>query len=176
MRAADSQPRYAAGDILPFHEFPERGLCPRGRAMLDTARDILTREGAVTETELRMAGYSYDEIIEYAPKVQAALREEHCPPPDRFPQLADRFRSAIPALPPMMAGNNLTVEQLSLWRTYCRALAALKVDPTNGQRMRVFGLADQYVRTLPLIPSETRSLQNAITRHLARFVTTADAS
>ncbi|MEM1376171.1 MAG: hypothetical protein AAGG69_02170 [Pseudomonadota bacterium] len=161
----------------PPYSASQRQPCERGQAMITAAQNIFARDGNVTEAELMLAGFTVDEICEYTPDVKRALMEANRRPPDRFPQLAQRFRDGIPSQPPMMDGdgNELTEKQLWNWHRYCRAYAALKIDPTQNQRIRVFEIAKWIVRSLPLLPTEALKLETELAKHFQKIINQAGA-
>lgn len=152
------------------YPYPECAGNPRLREMTEAARDILSRDGGVTADELRMLGFSSTEIVEYAPQIERAVRQANRTAFDRFPDLADRFRHALPKHPPRMGGNRTTEKQAWIWQAWCRAHAAMKIDPSKEQAARCLMLASEYSATLPILPREEKALTQHLRAHLGRIL------
>ncbi len=125
--------------------------------MAEAIREIVYRDGCVTDAALIAEGFTTAEIIEWSAAAQrhanwllnAAGRRA-----DRVPDIIAKIARANVHDYPMTAGTPDTLDRRLKWSSYCNARTALAIDPWCEQAERCRVLLRQFLKTLPLLPSE----------------------
>jgi hypothetical protein len=135
------QPPRASSQVRPAFPFPEEDAHPRAQEMADAMLDIAARGcGGATVAELVQLGFTPAEITEHHPSAKQIADARHVmvvrPAPDLTPDIVAKALEAVAYRPPMPRGAVQTQAYTVDWHAYCRAVAALKLDPWPGQRER----------------------------------------
>jgi len=135
----------ASAQTRPVHPFPDEAVHPRAQELADAMLDVAARGcGGATVAELVQLGFTAAEIAEHhqAAKTIADQRfvSQARPMPDLTPDIVRKALEAIAHRPPMPRGATQTQAYTVDWHAYCRAVAALKLDPWPSQRERCLAL------------------------------------
>lgn len=159
--------------------FPAPDAVAQSRAvhMAYTMREILFRDGNVTEAALIAEGYTAAEIVEHGPeatrlaRLGMAVEGKAC---DRPPEVAEKAIVAAAWIMPVMAGVEETdtaetaTERRDIWRRYCTAMAANKLDPWVSQHERCLSLLSDFLATLPLLSREKNGVLSTVAGHMRK--------
>jgi hypothetical protein len=131
----------ASTQTRPAFPFPDEPVHARAQAMADAMLDIAARGcGGATVAELVQLGFALAEITEHFPAAKtiadARAVSQARPAPDTTPDIVAKALQAVAWRPPMPRGAVATQAYTVDWHAYCRAVAALKLDPWPGQRER----------------------------------------
>lgn len=135
----------ASLQVRAAHPFPDEEVHPRAQEMADAILDIMARGcGGASVADLVQAGFTTAEITEHtaaARKIVDDRRETvQRPAPDLAPDVVRKALEAVAYRPPMPRGATATQAYTIDWSAYCRAVAALCLDPSPGQRERCLTL------------------------------------
>lgn len=123
----------------------------------DTMREILFRDGNVTEAALLAEGYTASEIVEHAEEARRlanlslVVNGTGC---DTIPDVITKAIEARAFSMPITAGAAISPELWAAWRAYCRAVAAHKLDAWVSQSERCLAQLNAFLDRLPLSPRE----------------------
>ena len=89
---------------------------------------------------------------------------EISPPGDRLPQIIEKAVASAAHIMPRTAGLDADSEEAAekIWRKYCAARAAFKLDPWWSQSERCLALLESFLRKLPLIEREANRVIYAV--------------
>ncbi|MEP9397952.1 hypothetical protein [Mesorhizobium sp. KR2-14] len=145
----------------------------RATEMAETMREILYRDGNITDEALVREGYTTAELIEFGHEaIQAMTRElSACgQPSDRVPAIIEKAIAAAPWIMPTMASTPDTHTMRLAWRDYCTANAAHRIDPWVSQAERCLCRLKIFLGLLPLLPREANTILQAVAAALKRRV------
>jgi hypothetical protein len=139
------RPPRASSQVRAHFPFPDEDIHPRARDMADAMLDIAARGcGGATVAELVQLGFQPAEITEHHAAAKKLADARHVmvtrPAPDLTPDIVQKALEAVAYRPPMPRGATQTQAYTIDWHAYCRAVAALKLDPWPGQRERCLAL------------------------------------
>jgi hypothetical protein len=126
---------------------------PRAAQLADTMREILFRDGNVTETALLAEGFTAGEIVEHAEDARRHANLSLVVTGNGCDTVADVITKAIEARAftmPITAGTAVRPELWTAWRAYCRAVAAHKLDAWVSQSERCVALLNAFLELQPL--------------------------
>lgn len=141
---------------------------PRAIELADAMREVAGCGVGASEKDMVMAGFSVTEIIEHLPVAKLVLAEsfvrEVTPPGDRVPQIIEKAVASAAHIMPKTAGLDAASEEAAekIWRQYCAARAAFKLDPWWSQSERCIALLKTFLRKLPLIEREANRVIYAV--------------
>jgi hypothetical protein len=141
---------------------------PRAAAMAEAIREIVFRDGCVTECALIEVGFTPAEITAMGAQASAAARARMVSEgtaPDDLKAIVAKACDAAPILPAPggFVADRRAVDQ---WRRYRDARAAHAVDPWIGQETRSVEILRAFLVRLPLLP---REVNYVITHVVARL-------
>lgn len=138
----------------------------RAATMAETMREILFRDGNVTEAALVGEGYSASEIVEHAEearKIVGLVMAVASPAVrDRLPEVIEKAIAGEPARMPFTAGMAETPALCARWQDYCNARAAHKLDPWLSQSERCLHRLKAFLILLPLLDRERNRVVLAV--------------
>lgn len=148
---------------------------PHARAveMAETMREILFRDGCVTEAALVSEGYTAAEIVEHAEEARRHVGLVIAKPGesfDRMPAVIAKAGEAIAHAMPMMAGALDGDLMQRAWRDYCTAVASHRLDPWVAQTERCLSRLKIFLTFLPIIEREKNSVIASVAAGLKRKV------
>ncbi|MER8786849.1 hypothetical protein NKH71_03110 [Mesorhizobium sp. M0983] len=152
----------------PVYPETETTRHPRAIELADAIREIAGGGLGATEKDISMLGFSVGEIIEHLPMAKIIIAEsfvrEIQPAGDRVPQIIEKALLSAAHIMPKTAGLDPASEDAAekLWRTYCSARAAFKLDPWWSQSERCLALLKSFLRKLPLIDREVNRILYAV--------------
>lgn len=141
---------------------------PRAIELADAIREIAGGGLGATEKDISMLGFSVGEIIEHLPLAKIIIAEsfvrEIQPSGDRVPQIIEKAMLSAAHIMPKTAGLDPASEDTAekLWRAYCSARAAFKLDPWWSQSERCLAMLKSFLRKLPLIEREVNRIIYAV--------------
>jgi hypothetical protein len=136
----------SSAQVRPAFPFPDEDIHPRAAEMADAMLDIAARCcGGASVAELVQLGFTPAEITEHHPAAKKAADARSVTRQRAAPDLSsDVVRKALEAVawrPPMPRGAVASQAYTIDWHAYCRAVAALRLDPVNpAQRERCLRL------------------------------------
>lgn len=140
-------------------------VCPRAIEMAETIREIVFRDGCVTEQAMVYAGYSIAEIVEHYPAAEARARSLLVADGrigDRVPEIIEKAVAAQAWFMPLTTATPETETMRIAWRAYCTAIAAHKLDPWISQTERCLVKLDVFLGTQALIKAEINRIITAV--------------
>lgn len=141
---------------------------PRAIELADAMREVAGCGTGPSEKDMVMAGFSVGEIIEHLPVAKLVLAEsfvrEVTPPGDRVPQIIEKAIASAAHIMPKTAGLDAASEDAAekIWRRYCAARAAFKLDPWWSQGERCLEILKSFLRKLPLMEREANRVIFAV--------------
>lgn len=135
----------SSAQVRPAFPFPDEDIHPRAAEMADAMLDIAARGcGGASVAELVQLGFTPAEITEHHPAAKKAadartVTRQHAGP-DLSPDVVRKALEAVAYRPPMPRGAVASQAYTIDWHAYCRAVAALRLDPHAGQRERCLRL------------------------------------
>ncbi len=135
----------ASLQVRADHPFPDEDVHPRATEMADAMLDIAARGwGGASVADLVQHGFTAAEVTEHHPAAKkladARFVSVQRPAPDLAPDVVRKALEAVAYRPPMPRGATATQAYTIDWSAYCRAVAALRLDPSPGQRERCLTL------------------------------------
>jgi len=149
-------------------------LCGRAMLMAEAIREIVFRDGNVTEAALIGEGFTAAEIVELHGEAEAEARRlitMSGARSDRVPDIIEKAIAAMPWAMPLTAGTAESETMRLAWRDYCTAIAAHKLDPWVSQTERCLVRLGIFLGLLPLIPAERNRIVTGVAGALKRRVT-----
>lgn len=152
-------------------QHPEQGSGtrhPRAVQLADALREIAGCGVGASDKDMSMLGFSVGEIIAFLPEAKLILAESFVrditPAGDRVPDIIEKALASAAHIMPKTAGLDGTSEDAAekLWRPYCAARAAFKLDPWWSQSERCLNRLQAFLRKLPLLERETNRVLYAI--------------
>lgn len=168
-RAAGRPSRQARPNDPTIQPAPQKRAVEMGEAM----RELLYRDGNVTNEALLAAGYTTAELIEHGDEaIQHMTRELSASgmAADRVPVIIEKAIAAASWIMPLTASTPDTSTLRLAWRAYCIAVAAHRLDPWVSQSERCLVRLSFFLELLPLLPRERNSVIQAIASVLKRRV------
>lgn len=150
---------------------PARHVSPRAAAMAEIMREILFRDGNVTEQALVAEGFTAGEIVEYADEARRHARltiTVHGEGFDRLPAITAKAIDAVSYVMPVTAGVKDTAMAGVAWRAYCTAIAAYRLDPWVSQSERCLHLLQTFLAHLPLLARERNGVVASVAATLRK--------
>lgn len=148
-------------------------LCRRALMMADAIREIVCRDGGVTEMALIGSGFTAAEIVELYAEAEAEARRglyADGARSDRVPEIIEKAVAAMPWMMPLTASTPEGEAMRLAWRDYCTAMAAYKLDPWVSQSERCIVRLGIFLGFLPLIPTERNRILSGVAASLKRRV------
>lgn len=140
--------------IRAGHPFDVEPPHPRAVEMADALRELRGANGSALPGDLRRAGFSTGEIVEYqdaAVKLaDGAWTRYVSAAPDLLADMRLKARDAVPDHPPSPKGTRAGQVFHLTWRAYCRARLAHGVDPCDEQREYCLRRLRAFFATTPL--------------------------
>lgn len=154
--------------IDPFPFEPIQGTA---RQMGEKMREILCRDGSVTDAALIAEGFTTADIIEYGQEAKDFVRftiTSHGAVGDRVAGIIDKAVFACAGVMPSTAGTDITDTTRIAWNDYCTAMAAFRLDPWISQQERCLNRLRTFLGLLPLLPSEANRITTAVAAMMKR--------
>lgn len=145
----------------------------RAAEMARAIREIVCRDGYVTEQALICEGFTAAEICEHYPDAEREARSGFIAEGQRADRVPDIIEKAIVAQAwtmPITAATPETEAMRLAWRDYCRSIAAHKLDPWLSQSERCLVRLKNFLCLLPLIETERNRIVTAVAGALKRRV------
>jgi hypothetical protein len=152
--------------------------CARAKALGETMREILFRDGGVTETALIAEGYTAAEIVEHGEDARRhaglalVVTGQTNAGSDRLPDVVAKACQAKAHRMPLIAGGVSTGAMAAAWHDYCASRAAHALDPWVSQSERCLHRLHAFLHMQPLLPREANTVVQAVAADLKRRVRT----
>jgi hypothetical protein len=152
-----SQARPAPPERIPGTCSGSDAPCARAVVMSEAIREILFRDGSVTDAALICEGFTAAEIVEHFDEACRMARLVLTTTGSRADGIADVIAKATDAIAsrmPVVAGAPVTDALREAWHRYCRARAAYRLDPWIGQSARSIAALADFLTMQPILPRE----------------------
>jgi len=137
----------------------------RAVVMAETMREILFRDGNVTEAALVAEGYSASDIVEHAEdarRIVGLVVAVANTSADRLAGVIEKAVTAEARSMPLTAGAPETDILRAAWQDYCNARAAHLLDPWVLQSERCLFRLKVFLKHLPLLEREQNRVVLAV--------------
>lgn len=135
---------------------------PRAIEMAETIREIVFRDGSVTDAALVAEGYSAGEIVELGAEASERARllmVSDGTAPDNYARI--RAKAEYAGAMPLPGGFVPDRNAREAWGRYIKARRAHGFDPWIGQQTRCAELLRQFLQRMPLLPREINGIVTA---------------
>lgn len=140
--------------------------------MADLMREIVHRDGHVTEKSLMIeGGFSAADLIEHRPEAMRLAQLVMTIPGKaglKPGEIAEKCMNPAEWMMPLPAGTESSADMKCAWIDYCKASQAHRLDPWISQRERTLSKLRGFLERLPLLPREVNGIVTTLAMHLHR--------